>query len=155
MVTLGVKDVIDYYTVRHLRPRECARAVYYHAEMAVHIIKEVLVKFDEMERRISADASTYTPFIVASQEDNLTYDQIITVMALLKQRKKPVPYKPILYFYYYHNSFDAHVQSFNTEYVRSYFSQKRKNELLAGCREIARGTIIYAEDTMKVLSPFL
>lgn len=128
--------------------RMLASAVYYHAQFSVRLFDVHLKKFDEVERQIIAEGSTYTPFMVESPDNDLTYNQIIEVMVWLKNKKER---ETILWYYHNQMAFHAHSLSFNTNIVRNCLSQERKCTLLRRCKDLAEEASRYAKDTMKIL----
>ena len=138
--------------------RTTARAVYYHAKIAVRLFKKYLDSYGEIKRKITDEGSSFTPFVVESPSNDLRYEQIIEIMDWLDEKKewewldgKKKEEEIVLGYYHQQMVFHATALSFNSEIVRSCFSQKRKLALLESCKESAEEAICYAELTMKIL----
>lgn len=141
-----VRDIWHDYRSRINRRRRLARAVYHHAAFAERLFDEFLKGYDSLERRITAEGSTFTPFTVPSPTNDLTYEQIIEVMDWLEGEGQ----EKVLGYYHYQMIFHATALSFNSEYARE-LSQDRKRRLLEMCKTSAQDAMRDAKCTMEVL----
>ena len=124
-----------------------AKAVYYHASITMELFQEFLVDLDRVQQSIKEDIN-YTPFVVQSDENDLTYRDMIEIMAWLKGKEEE---EVVLRYYHEQMTFHALARGFNSEIVRGSWSQERKLYLLEKCRKSAKDTIDYAKETMRIL----
>lgn len=67
--------------------RKIINAVYHHVNTAVCNLQEGKKKHSEIRKRIQT-AQPYTPYLVRSPNDDLTYDHIIKIMEWLDSREE-------------------------------------------------------------------
>ena len=107
------------------RKQELINAVYHHVDEAISRLKdEEREKRNETIRQGIEDDETYTPYVVRSSSDDLTYDHIIGVMEWLDEKGE----KAVASYFYSQSSLHAAEESFGLEYVRSW-SVDRKLKL--------------------------
>ena len=127
------------------RRQKLVNAIFYHAELAVDLLEKQRSNNAAIEEKIRNDAS-YTPYVPVSTIDDLTYNQIIEVMEWLDWEGEKIVSS------YFHSQMTLHasMQSFRSEYVRSWPSH-RKLELWKFCEEAQKETLHYAIETRNLL----
>ena len=130
---------------RSTRRRNLVNAVYHHATRAVQDLKEFKDNAASIREKIEKDDS-YTPYAILSHPDDLTYDQVIEVMELLNEQDDKI----ILSYFHSESALHAHLQSFDSEFVRAW-PRDRKMRLWEGCEKYQKETLASAREALRVL----
>jgi len=104
------------------RKQELINAVYHHVDEAIGRLKdEEREKRNKTIRQRIEDDESYTPYVVRSSSDDLTYDHIIGVMEWLDEKGE----KAVASYFYSQSSLHAAEESFGLEYVRSWPASRK------------------------------
>lgn len=130
---------------RGRRRRKLVNAVYHHASKAVRDLETLKDRNDSIREKIEQDES-YTPHVVRSTADDLTYDQVIEVMELLNEREEEI----VLSYFHHEAELHAFAASFDLEFVRRWPSD-RKFALWKAYEESTKDTLESATNTARIL----
>ncbi len=99
------------------RKQELVNAVYHHVDEAIDRLdnEEREKRNETIRQKIKSDES-YTPYVVRSASDDLTYDHITGVMEWLDEQGE----KAVASYFYSQSSLHATEESFDSDYVRSW-----------------------------------
>ena len=130
---------------RGRRRRKLVNAVYHHASKAVRDLETLKDRNDSIREKIEQDES-YTPHVVRSTADDLTYDQVIEVMELLNEREE----ETVLSYFHHEAELHAFAESFDLEFVRGWPSG-RKLALWQLFEKSQKDTLENATGTVRIL----
>ncbi len=127
------------------RRQKLVNAVYHHVDRAVTSLKEQEEKNETIRQNIKDD-ETYTPYVVHSSSDDLTYEQIIEVMEWLEEGEE----REVVTYFYDQSSLHAIAESLGLEFVRRWPSD-RKLRLWGMYEEYGRRTCKSAQKVKETL----
>ena len=130
---------------RGRRRRKLVNAIYHHATRAIEDLETLKDRNDSIREKIEQDES-YTPHVVRSTADDLTYDQVIEVMELLDEREEAV----VLSYFHQEAELHAYAASFDLEFVRRWPSD-RKLALWKAYEKSGKDTLESATNTARIL----
>ena len=127
------------------RRRKLVNAVYYHVDLAIRSLQEQEKDNEAIREKFENDES-YTPYLVRSPNDDLTYDHVIEVMEWLD----PEGEEAVSSYFHSQQALHALAESFKLEFVRNW-PPERKLRAWDAYERFRRDTIEHARRTEEAL----
>ncbi|MGR3914172.1 MAG: hypothetical protein OD918_06550 [Gammaproteobacteria bacterium] len=141
MFIIALVSLILVLRTSHGKRETLVNTFYHHVTRAILSLELFLGEqnadmWDEFRKGIESDTS-YTPYLIQSSADNLTYDQMIEVLAVLKGVDEKYEEKLLSYF---HNDQFMHAVADSFNFAKD-FSMKRKLKLLDSFKHACEWTL--------------
>lgn len=116
--------VCQSWQTERRRRRALANAVYHHVDKAIEILNDPSISTANCAARAKIQKNAkYTPNILHSADDDLTYEHIIGVMEWLDYEGE----KAVANYFYAQSSLTSIAESFRSEYVQNWPIDRKLN----------------------------
>lgn len=138
-------ELVQFRPIIPSKTAEAHQRVYYHVDLAIRTLQEQEKGNEAIREKIENDES-YTPYLVRSPNDDLTYDHIIEVTEWLDAKGEEAVSS------YFHSQLALHAlaESFKLEFVRNW-PPERKLRAWDAYERFRRDTIEHAGRTREAL----
>ena len=147
-IIAGLAFLLSWYNFirsSRARRRKLINAVYYHVDLAIRTLQEQQKGNDAIREKIENDES-YTPYLVHSPNDDLTYDHVIEVMEWLDAKGE----EAVSSYFHSQQALHALAESFELEFVRNW-PPERKLRAWDAYERFRRDTIEHARQAKETL----
>lgn len=147
-IIAGLAFLLSWYNFirsSRARRRKLINAVYYHVDLAIRTLQEQEKGNEAIREKIENDES-YTPYLVHSPNDDLTYDHVIEVMEWLDAKGE----EAVSSYFHSQQALHALAESFKLEFVRNW-PPERKLRAWDAYERFRRDTIEHARQAKEAL----